>query len=59
MWLTNDQGACHWPGATHPEMANVIKVVHYAWHNPLGKSTALTGWNRLPNKVGHKVQCFV
>ncbi|WIA23466.1 hypothetical protein OEZ85_000212 [Tetradesmus obliquus] len=49
MWLTNDQGACHWPGSTHPEMANVIKVVHYAWHNPFGKSIP-TGWNRLPNK---------
>ncbi|KAF6261895.1 hypothetical protein COO60DRAFT_713350 [Scenedesmus sp. NREL 46B-D3] len=49
IWLTNDQGACSWPGATHPEMANVIKVVHFAWHNPLGKSVP-TGWNRLPNK---------
>eukprot|EP00882_Tetradesmus_deserticola_P022294 GHRQ01024193.1.p2 GENE.GHRQ01024193.1~~GHRQ01024193.1.p2 ORF type:complete len:252 (+),score=51.38 GHRQ01024193.1:207-962(+) len=49
MWLTNDQGACSWPGATHPEMANVIKVVHYAWHHPFGKSLP-SGWDRLQNK---------
>jgi hypothetical protein len=31
-------------------MANVIKVVHYGWHHPGGKSLP-EGWSRMPNKV--------
>jgi hypothetical protein len=31
-------------------MANIIKVVHYAWHHPYGKGLP-EGWSRLPNKV--------
>lgn len=34
MWLVNDQGACTWPGDAEPELANLIKVVHYGWHLP-------------------------
>jgi hypothetical protein len=32
-----------WPGATHPEMANVIKVVHYGWHHPHSESLPEAG----------------
>jgi hypothetical protein len=53
MWLTNDQGACEWPGASHPELANVVKVVHYGWHHLHSKSLP-EGVRRLPNKVGQQ-----
>jgi hypothetical protein len=33
LWLTNDRGACAWPGDSEPDMANVMKVVHFGWAN--------------------------
>jgi hypothetical protein len=39
-----------WPSATHPEMANVIKVVQYGSHHPHSNSLP-EGWSRMPNKV--------
>jgi hypothetical protein len=33
------------PGAAHPEMANVIRVVHP------GSKSLPEGWSRMPNKV--------
>lgn len=45
LFLTNDRGACAWPGDEEPALANIIKVVHFGWHHatPAGGSVP-TGW---------------
>jgi hypothetical protein len=50
LWLTNDRGACHWPGDAEPDMANVMKVVHFAWANT--PSSAMAHHFGVHNKVG-------
>lgn len=54
LWLTNDRGACAWPGDSEPDMANVMKVVHFGWAN--SPSSAMAHHFGIANKVREQQQ---